>query len=104
MDTFQDKLPTHLQQKEQKIDIRKSSWRQVLGEVTAVSNQYRDLTNFDAGPAPKLRRCLRTLGKKGTTFEHWLNLLPDGDYGASISGAFRLIVKVRLLYGPITFL
>ena len=32
-------------------------------------------------------------------FENWLQLLPNGDYGAVICGVFKLVVSVRSMSG-----
>lgn len=93
MEALQKAMPSQVQQNEPKIDVRKSNWKQFLGEVTKVSDQYRNLSGVP-GPAQKLRSCLRKIAHKSKIFEGWLEILPEGDYGSSISGAFRLILKV----------
>ena len=58
------------------------TWRDVVHEVQAASDSYKK-TVF-------ARMC-----DKADIFEHWLNLLPNGDYTSTISGAFLIGVQVR---------
>jgi hypothetical protein len=61
---------------------RSYTWKQVITEVQTASDSYKK-TIF-------ARMC-----DKSDIFEHWLALLPAGDYTSSISGAFILGVQVR---------
>ena len=65
-----------------------------MQEVDKAKYHYKD--EKITGPAGKRIKCLRSLGKNGAVFETWLGLLPDGDYGSSISGAFKLVLNVRV--------
>jgi hypothetical protein len=62
-------------------DHRSYTWKQVITEVQTASDSYKK-TVF-------ARMC-----EKSDIFEHWLALLPAGDYTSSISGAFILGVQV----------
>lgn len=57
------------------------TWRDVVHEVQVASDSYKK-TVF-------ARMCDRA-----DVFEHWLNLLPNGDYTSTISGAFLIGVQV----------
>lgn len=46
------------------------------------------------------RDCYDRIVNNISALETWLNLLPSGDYGAAISGVFKMIVEVT----PVTFL
>ncbi|CAN9187347.1 unnamed protein product, partial [Alternaria alternata] len=59
---------------------RSYTWKQVITEVQTASDSYKK-TIF-------ARMC-----DKSDIFEHWLALLPAGDYTSSISGAFILGVQ-----------
>jgi len=69
-------------------DLRKFTWQQVITEIQRASDSYR--TN-----GGRIKKIFRNMCENTPIFEHWLGLLPNGDYGASISGAFVMIVKVR---------
>jgi hypothetical protein len=60
------------------------TWKDVIREVQAASDKYKK-TVF-------ARMC-----EKADVFEHWLNLLPNGDYTSTISGAFVIGVQVCYL-------
>jgi hypothetical protein len=67
---------------ESEADQRSFTWKQVITEVQTASDSYKK-TIF-------ARMC-----EKAETFEHWLALLPAGDYTSTISGAFIMGVQVR---------
>ena len=73
----------------------KCSW----DDVTAVLAQ---LGNDEESSDSKLKGWIRSIGDNADIFLRWLALLPDGDYGATVCGAFKLVLGVSLflaLYG-----
>ena len=76
----------------EKINVRKSSWPEVMKLIERAENQYKNekLT----GALGHFRKCLRKLGDNGEVFENWLRILPNGDYGSVVSGSFQVIIKV----------
>ena len=67
----------------------KCSW----DDVTAVLAQ---LSKDEEGSDSKLKRSIRSIGDNADIFLGWLDLLPDGDYGATVCGAFKLVLGVSL--------
>ena len=87
------KLPAHTKQEIAQIDPQKASWKGVLEAVKHAVDQHGDLSHLSE-PARVARVGLVTICNRSGMFEKWLNLLPSGDYGSSISGAFLLLIKV----------
>ena len=71
-------------------DPRKFSWKEVIVEVQDASDAYKN----DRG---KVKSIFYNMCNNAPVFEHWLSLLPEGDYGASISGAFVILARVRTI-------
>lgn len=71
------------------IELRNFTWSQVIAEVQSASNTYKS----EEG---KTKNIFRSMCDNAAVFENWLCLLPDGDYGASISGAFVMVIHVRM--------
>ena len=71
-------------------DIRRTeySWEQVMAEVQQAKDRYQN--------KGKVCEFLRKLGDNAEGFQEWLSLLPDGDYGGPICGAFKIGLKVVL--------
>ncbi|OIW31235.1 hypothetical protein CONLIGDRAFT_700977 [Coniochaeta ligniaria NRRL 30616] len=67
-------------------ELRNYNWTQVIREVNDASNKYKN----DRGKATNI---FRNMCDNAGIFENWLRLLPDGDYGATISGAFIMAVR-----------
>ena len=65
------------------------TWTEVQAEIQiTISEQGTDdESNKAALACSKMRRHI-------PAFEAWLSLLPDGDYGAVISGVFKVVVIV----------
>lgn len=68
-------------------ELHDFTWRQVIAEIEIANHAYR----HDGG---KIRNMFQKMCDSAPIFENWLCLLPDGDYGASISGAFVMLVRV----------
>lgn len=62
-------------------EAQQLTWKDVVHEVQAASDSYKK-TVF-------ARMC-----DKADIFEHWMTLLPNGDYTSTISGAFIIGVQV----------
>jgi len=71
-------------------ELRNFSWKQVIAEVQTARDKYRNEGNV-------VKKVFQSMCDNSQTFEHWLELLPDGDYASTISGAFVMVVKVRTL-------
>lgn len=69
-------------------ELRQFTWGQVISEVQSAGDSYRN----DGG---KVKKIFRGMCDNSKMFENWLCLLPNGDYGASITGGFFMIVQVR---------
>lgn len=76
---------------EAKTRIASWSWEEVLVDLNKAKVVYKE--------KGKIRRLLDKLKKSIPTLRSWLQLLPDGDYGSIICGAFKLILDVNLLVG-----
>lgn len=63
---------------------RSFTWRQVITEIQTASDSYK-------------RTVFARMCEKSDVFEHWLSLLPTGDYTSTISGAFVMGVQVSQL-------
>lgn len=59
----------------------KTTWRDLIAEVQAAGNAHKNTT-------------FAKMCDKANIFEHWLNLLPNGDYTSTISGAFIMSIQV----------
>lgn len=57
------------------------TWKQVITEIQTASDTYKNTTFA--------KTCERS-----KVFEHWLTLLPSGDYTSTISGGFLMGVQV----------
>ena len=66
------------------------SWDHVKEAVEAVraSEDGRDNKSMST------RRLCNKIVENVSSFETWLELLPSGDYGAAVSGVFKIIVGV----------
>jgi hypothetical protein len=65
----------------------KCSWTDVAAALQQLSTVEEDENS-------RFKRSVRKIGDNADIFQRWLALLPDGDYGATISGAFKLILGV----------
>lgn len=61
------------------------TWKQVIAEVQVASDAYS-------------KTIFAKMREKAEIFEHWLTLLPCGDYSSTISGAFLMGVQVSILF------
>lgn len=60
-------------------------------------NQVADKFCKSSGKMAAVRRFFDRLGDNGSTFSAWLGLLPDGEYSSIVCGAFKMIIKVRIV-------
>ncbi|KAL9625357.1 MAG: hypothetical protein Q9160_000420 [Pyrenula sp. 1 TL-2023] len=67
-------------------DLHKYTWDQAIAEIRTAQDAYQKDKGF-------VRSMFQKMCDNASTFESWLCLLPDGDYGATISGAFVMIVR-----------
>ena len=75
-----------LDNSDKSVDLHEFTWRQVIAEVQNASNAYRS----EGGRA---RSIFHRMCDNATIFENWLDILPNGDYGAVISGAFVMVLR-----------
>ena len=76
-----------LKQKSRRLDnSEKFTWRQVIAEVQNTSDAYRN----ERG---KVKNIFYRMCDNAAVFENWLSLLPNGDYGAVISGTFVIVLR-----------
>ncbi|KAF5584016.1 uncharacterized protein FSUBG_12930 [Fusarium subglutinans] len=71
-----------------KVDLRQCNWKVVLGEVEKTAQIWRGRPNKQS----KIMVFVDKVGRHSEALEMWLALLPTGDYGSSICGAFKLII------------
>ena len=71
------------------VDVQACSWAGVQEaiKVAALGEGSDDESNMAKRSCSKMARNI-------PDFETWLNLLPDGDYGAVVCGVFRMVVVV----------
>ncbi|KAH9905189.1 hypothetical protein F4778DRAFT_802664 [Xylariomycetidae sp. FL2044] len=69
--------------REPQTDVRLCNWTEVMQEVH----------NASAKKPSKAKICIDRIGRNSDVFETWLQLLPSGDYGASICGVFTLAIR-----------
>lgn len=81
MQQAQTKLSKKSKGEYQPLDLRGCRWEDVMSEVQEISQVWMSRP----GKTAKVRNCLETLGHGSQAFEAWLELLPDGDYGARYS-------------------
>ncbi|KAJ9604441.1 hypothetical protein H2200_011277 [Cladophialophora chaetospira] len=65
----------------------KCSWDDVIVALKKLSKEGDDNDT-------KFKKSLRAIGDNAEIFQRWLKLLPDGDYGATVSGAFKILLGV----------
>ncbi|KAK1727020.1 uncharacterized protein BDZ83DRAFT_226336 [Colletotrichum acutatum] len=65
------------------MELRRCSWSQVLTEVERTADHWKSSPNLES----KRMVFIDRIGRHSESLEAWLNLLPMGDYGASICGA-----------------
>ncbi|KAI1274635.1 hypothetical protein F5Y07DRAFT_410066 [Xylaria sp. FL0933] len=70
------------------MELRHCTWDQVMVQVRETSLSWKSSSRRSS----RAMRCIDKLGQNSEAFKSWLDLLPDGDYGASISGVFAIII------------
>ncbi|RDL36240.1 Uncharacterized protein BP5553_06852 [Venustampulla echinocandica] len=93
MEQLSQKSRDHETPKTAATELRNCTWEQVIKEVQVAGNAYNN--------GGKIKRIFRGMCDNAAVFENWLSLLPDGDYGASISGAFIMIVRAAHNLGDV---
>lgn len=68
-----------------------SAWVEVSKAVRLAKSREK----YDDHDTGKIKRYCGTIVENLPAFEGWLNLLPDGDYGAIVCGVFSMAVGVR---------
>lgn len=71
------KSPGSLQQPA-RLDLRRCTWDQVMGEVHSAATRWSTTPKKSS----KIMNCLDKLGQNSAAFKSWLELLPAGDYGS----------------------
>ena len=66
-----------------------ANWDEVQQMITAVIRQ-----EGSDDESNKAKMSCAKISKNLPAFETWLYLLPDGDYGAFVSGVFKMIIGV----------
>ncbi|KAI0812813.1 hypothetical protein GGR55DRAFT_637974 [Xylaria sp. FL0064] len=70
------------------MELRRCTWDQVMVQIRETSLLWKNSSRRSS----RAMRCIDKLGQNSEAFKSWLDLLPDGDYGASISGVFAIII------------
>ncbi|KUJ07779.1 uncharacterized protein LY89DRAFT_352668 [Mollisia scopiformis] len=68
--------------------LRSCKWEEVISEVKDTSQKWKTSPSRTA----RARRCVEKLGQDSGALQAWVGLLPAGDYGSSICGAFKLAI------------
>ncbi|KAI1734073.1 hypothetical protein F4680DRAFT_365004 [Xylaria scruposa] len=69
-------------------ELRRCKWDQVMAQVQETSSRWKSSPQ-------RMSRAMQYIDKLGSNseaFKSWLELLPAGDYGASIAGVFTLVI------------
>ncbi|KIL88242.1 hypothetical protein FAVG1_08321 [Fusarium avenaceum] len=96
MQQVQKKLSKE-QSSEDMVDLRKCSWREVMGQVQKTAQRWKLRPNKQG----RTMVFIDKLGRHSSALESWLGLLPSGDYGSSICGVFKLAIGAAGQYGKV---
>lgn len=77
MQQVQKKLSKE-QSSEDMVDLRKCSWREVMGQVQKTAERWKLRPNKQG----RTMVFIDKLGRHSSALESWLGLLPSGDYGS----------------------
>ncbi|KAF4447064.1 hypothetical protein F53441_9363 [Fusarium austroafricanum] len=80
-----------------KINLRQCNWKVVLGEVEKTTQLWKSRPNKQS----KIMVFVDKVGRHSQALESWLALLPMGDYGSSICGAFKIVIGAASRYTKI---
>ncbi|KAF3025095.1 hypothetical protein E8E14_014568 [Neopestalotiopsis sp. 37M] len=69
-------------------NIRSCRWGDVLSQVQDTAVQWSTTPNRTSQAMLSINK----VGRNSAVFESWLELLPAGDYGASVCGVFKLVI------------
>ncbi|KAH7312721.1 hypothetical protein B0I35DRAFT_437582 [Stachybotrys elegans] len=75
--------------------LRNSNWQQVMAEIEKTAVQWKSSPDKQS----KVMVFIDKVGQHSDALQSWLELLPGGDYGSSISGAFKLLIGAASHYG-----
>ena len=67
-----------------------NSWKDVKNAVELA----KDRENGEDSESCSVRANCQKMADNISALEAWLELLPDGDYGAVVSGVFKMVVTV----------
>ncbi|KAI0874100.1 hypothetical protein GGS24DRAFT_460595 [Hypoxylon argillaceum] len=76
------------------LELRRCKWDQVMVQVQETSLQWKSSARRNS----RAMKYIDKLGQNSEAFKSWLELLPDGDYGAIISGVFTLVIGAASRY------
>ncbi|KAI6754732.1 hypothetical protein HG530_012484 [Fusarium avenaceum] len=96
MQQVQKKLSKE-QSSEDMVDLRKCSWREVMGQIQKTAQRWKLRPNKQG----RTMVFIDKLGRHSSALESWLGLLPSGDYGSSICGVFKLAIGAAGQYGKV---
>ena len=75
------------------ISFSGTKWEDVQQDIGNLAADMRDTKGRGT-------RFIYKFGTHATAFENWFDVLPAGDYGSLIKGAFGLVVKASALETP----
>ncbi|KAF4992488.1 hypothetical protein FDECE_13704 [Fusarium decemcellulare] len=78
-------------------DLRKCSWREVMGQVQKTAQRWKTRPSKQG----KTMVFIDKLSQHSSALSSWIGLLPAGDYGSSICGAFKLVIGAAGRYGKV---
>ncbi|KAI1747728.1 hypothetical protein F4782DRAFT_520175 [Xylaria castorea] len=70
------------------LKLRQCKWDQVMVQVQETSSRWKSSPRRTS----RAMQYIDKLGSNSEAFQSWLELLPAGDYGASIAGVFTLVI------------
>ncbi|KAI8944576.1 hypothetical protein F4801DRAFT_594847 [Xylaria longipes] len=76
------------------LELRRCKWDQVMLQIQETSSRWKSSPRRTS----RAMQCINKLGENSEAFRSWLELLPDGDYGASIAGVFTIVVRAAGRY------
>ncbi|KAI0453850.1 hypothetical protein F5B21DRAFT_478091 [Xylaria acuta] len=70
------------------LELRRCKWDQVMIQVQETSSRWKSSPRRTS----RAMQCIDKLGSNSEALQSWLELLPAGDYGASIAGVFTIVI------------
>ena len=76
------------------LQIRGKQWLDIVKNALNAIQKHEN--GHDESALSRIQKCTQLMNNI-SAFDGWLNVLPNGDYGAIIGGVFTMLVKVLML-------